>query len=306
MNFNKPQRASNQGTKTIFQSPGLPAEIPPSAGTSFKPQHAVDIEQSAGEVAWFEVHPENYMVEGGPRLAQLEALRAEYPLSLHGVSMSLGAGELPDDHHLERLRKLVDHFQPGRVSEHLAWSSHDGLYLADLLPAALTTEVLEGVINAIDKTQTTLGREILIENPSSYLPRPDSWLSELQFLVEVAKRSGCGLLMDVNNVFVSAHNLGFDAADYIDAIPHDLVGEIHLAGHSIDRNDSDPILIDSHCSPVSDEVWALYQRLINRIGPQPTLIEWDTDIPQWAELRDQAHKANDYLRQAQPLEKRAS
>ncbi len=281
-------------------------DIPARSGTSFKPEHASGIDNDPGEVAWFEVHPENYMVAGGPRLAQLEALRAHFPLSLHGVGMSLGAGELPDQQHLQALGKLVDRFQPGLVSEHLAWSSHDGLYLADLLPSALTRSVLDGVVNAIDMTQQTLRRQILIENPSSYLPRPDSWLPEIQFLSEVAQRSGCDLLIDVNNVFVSAHNLGFDASDYIDAIPADAVGEIHLAGHSVDDNDGDPILIDSHGARVSDEVWTLYERLIRRIGPRPTLVEWDTDLPDWSVLREEAHLANKHILQATQAQRKAS
>ncbi len=280
--------------------------IPALAGTSFKPQHASGIDHDPGAVAWFEVHPENYMVAGGPRLAQLEAMRAQFPLSLHGVGMSLGAGELPDQQHLQALRQLVDRFQPGLVSEHLAWSSHDDLYLADLLPSALTRSVLDGVVNAIDQTQQTLGRQILIENPSSYLPRPDSWLSEIQFLDEVTQRSGCGLLMDVNNVFVSAHNLGLDASEYIDAIPADAVGEIHLAGHSLDDNDGDPILIDSHGARVSDQVWTLYQRLIGRIGPRPTLVEWDTDLPDWSVLREEAHHANQHIHAVSQAQRKAS
>ncbi len=289
-----------------FEAADIPADIPAVAGTSFKPEHAADIERDPGEVAWFEVHPENYMVAGGPRLAQLEALRADFPISLHGVGMSLGTGELPDAQHLQALRELVNRFQPGLVSEHLAWSSHDGLYLADLLPSALTRSMLDGVVNAIDKTQQTLGRQILIENPSSYIPRPDSWLPEIQFLNELAQRSGCGLLVDVNNVFVSAHNLKFNANDYIDAVPGEAVGEIHLAGHSVDNNDGDPILIDSHGATVSDEVWALYQRLISRIGPRPTLVEWDNDLPAWSELRAEAQRANQHIDQVIQVQREAS
>ena len=263
-------------------------EIPTAAGTSFKPEHASGIAESPGVVAWFEVHPENYMVAGGPRLAQLEALRRDYPLSLHGVGLSLGGGEQPDPAHLARLRALVERFEPGLVSEHIAWSAHDGLYFADLLPSALTRAVLDGIVDAIDATQEALGRRILVENPSSYLPRPQNWLPEVECLAEIAARSGCGLLLDVNNVFVSAHNLGFDAADYIDAVPGRAVGEIHLAGHSLDPNDGDPILIDSHGAAVAAEVWVLYERLLRRIGPRPTLVEWDTDLPEWASLRDEA------------------
>ena len=272
--------------------------IPPRVGTSFKSEHAPGIGEDVGPVSWFEVHPENYMVAGGPRLAQLEALRTDFPLSLHGVGLSLGAGEPPDADHLARLRTLIDRFEPGLVSEHLAWTNHDGLYFADLLPSALTGATLAGLVDAIDATQEALGRSILIENPSSYLPRPDSWLPEIQFLTELAERSGCGLLMDVNNVFVSAHNLGFDAAEYIDAVPGAAVGEIHLAGHSLDINDGDPILIDTHGAAVAEPVWNLYERLVNRIGPRPTLVEWDTDLPSWSTLRAEAGLASERLRDA--------
>ena len=272
--------------------------IPRRVGTSFKSEHAPGIAEDAGPVSWFEVHPENYMVAGGPRLAQLEALRTDFPLSLHGVGLSLGAGEPPDADHLARLRTLIDRFEPGLVSEHLAWTNHDGLYFADLLPSALTGASLAGLVDAIDATQQALGRSILIENPSSYLPRPDSWLPEIQFLTELAERSGCGLLMDVNNVFVSAHNLGFDAAEYIDAVPGAAVGEIHLAGHSLDINDGDPILIDTHGAAVAEPVWNLYERLVNRIGPRPTLVEWDTDLPSWSTLRAEAGLASERLRRA--------
>ncbi|MEM7561464.1 MAG: DUF692 domain-containing protein [Pseudomonadota bacterium] len=271
-------------------------EIPNVAGTSFKPEHIDGIVEDSGSVGWFEVHPENYMVAGGPRLAQLEALRNQYSISLHGVGLSLGAGERPNRDHLQRLKELVLRYQPGLVSEHLAWVSHDGLYFADLLPTALTKEVLDGVVDAIDETQQFLGRSILIENPSSYLPRPDSWLSEIQFLDEVSQRSGCGLLMDVNNVYISATNIGFDAGAYIDAVPAAVVGEIHLAGHSVDTNPDDPILIDTHGARVADPVWQLYDRLVQRIGARPTLIEWDTDLPEWSELRHEAELANQRLR----------
>lgn len=281
-------------------------DIAAVAGTSFKPQHAQDIDQEPGQVAWFEVHPENYMVAGGPRLAQLEALRNRFPVSLHGVGLSLGSGERPNEAHLGALRELVDRFEPGLVSEHLAWSSHEGIYLADLLPPALTETVLSGVVDAIDRTQEKLGRQILIENPSWYLPRPDVWLSELQFLSEMTQRSGCGLLVDVNNIFVSAHNLNFDAEIYVDAIPGAAVGEIHLAGYSIDRNNGESVLIDSHGAPVDEAVWALYARLINRIGPKPTLIEWDTDLPDWQVLRGEAEKANEKMGQSINLTRRAS
>lgn len=274
------------------------AGVPASAGVGFKPQHVQAIAAEPGEVAWFEVHAENYMVAGGPRLAQLETLRAGYPLSLHGVGLSLGAGEPPDPDHLRALRTLVDRFEPGLVSEHLAWSTHDGLYLADLLPAAFTAATLNGLVAAIDATQEALGRQILIENPASYLPRPDGWLPEVEFIAEAARRSGCGLLVDVNNVHVSAHNLRFDAGAYVDALPAHAIAEIHLAGHALDPDEDDPVLIDNHGATVADPVWALYERLVARTGARPTLVEWDTDVPEWPVLREQARLANVHARAA--------
>ena len=287
-----------------FQS--LPGDIPATAGTSFKPQHAEEISDDPGQVEWFEIHPENYMVDGGPRLAQLQALRNEFSLSMHGVGLSLGAGEPPNDDHLKALQTLIERFEPGLVSEHLAWSTHEGIYLADLLPPALTKPVLAGVIDAIDKTQETLGRQILIENPSWYLPRPDSWLTEVQFINEMAQCSGCALLIDVNNVYVSAHNLGFDAGAYIDALTGATIAEIHLAGHSVDFMDGESILIDTHGAHVADPVWDLYARLIRRVGPKPTLIEWDTNLPDWSVLREEARKANEKMSQSRLVTRRAS
>ncbi len=272
--------------------------IPPSAGTSFKPLHADGIADEPGDAAWFEVHPENYMVAGGPRLRQLEALRADFPLSLHGVGLSLGAGERPDAEHLGKLRTIVERFEPGLVSEHVAWSSYDGLYMADLLPTAFTQATLTGLVDAIDATQEALGLRILIENPASYLPRPESWISEVEFIVEAAQRSGCGLLVDVNNIHVSAHNLDFDPRAYVDALPAQAIREIHVADHDTDHNDGDPVLIDTHGGPVAETVWALYRRLVRRIGRRPTLVEWDTDIPGWPVLRAQAALANDHALRA--------
>jgi uncharacterized protein len=282
------------------------AVMPALAGVGYKPQHAQAIADDPGAVGWFEVHAENYMVSGGPRPAQLEALRARYPLSLHGVGLSLGSGEMPDRDHLQALRTLVDRFEPALVSEHLAWSSHDGLYLADLLPVAFTDATLNGVVAAIGAIEEALGRRILIENPASYLPRPEGWLAEVDFIGEAARRSGCGLLVDVNNVHVSGFNLGFDAAGYLDALPADGIGEIHLAGHAMDANDGDPVLIDDHGAAVDDAVWTLYERLVARTGPRPTLIDWDNHVPEWPVLREQARLANVRARAARQRVRMAS
>lgn len=266
--------------------------LPRSAGTSFKLQHAREIAEDPGEVAWFEVHPENYMVPGGPRLHALERLRERHPVSFHGVGLSLGSGP-PDPAHLAALRSLVERFQPAQVSEHVAWSAHDGLYLADLLPIAFTPNSVDAVVANIQATQDALAQTILVENPAAYLPRPEHWLGEVEFLCEVARRSGCGLLLDINNVYVSARNLGFDARAYLDALPAGLIAEIHVAGHDSDAaDDGAALLIDSHRGPVAEPVWALYERVVSRIGPRPTLVEWDTDVPDWSTLRAQAAAAN--------------
>ena len=273
--------------------------VAPSSGVSFKAQHFnAIIDGGHGEATWFEVHPENYMVAGGLRLEQLEKLRANFPLSMHGVGLSLGGGGEPlNPSHLGAFKSLIERFEPILVSEHIAWSSHQGLYLADLLPIPLTPSALTGLVEAIDYTQEFLHRRILIENPSNYLSFPEDVIPELEFITDAAKRSGCGLLIDINNIYVSAHNLGFDPVDYIDGILGDLVGEVHLAGHSLDTTNSrDALLIDTHGSEVSQPVWALYERLIQRIGEKPTLVEWDNDIPSWEILSKQARFAASILK----------
>ena len=269
--------------------------IPARAGVSFKPEHAEAIGRDGDPVSWFEVHPENYMVAGGPRLAMLEGLRERFPLSMHGVGLSLGGGEPLDKEHLAALRAFADRFEPGLVSEHIAWSGHDGLYLADLLPTPLDEQALQALVDAIDETQTALGRRILIENPTSYFALPDSSMSEVDFITQAAHRSGCGLLIDVNNIYISARNLQSDAGAYVDALPGELIGEIHLGGHEADQNEGESLLIDTHSRPVADPVWTLYERLIARIGARPTLIEWDNDIPDWATLRSEARLADAVL-----------
>lgn len=249
------------------------------AGLGLKPQHFDAALACRVEGLWLEVHPENYMVEGGPRLRRLDAVRAVHPLSLHGVSLSLAGSAPPDEAHLRRFAALVERLQPARVSEHLAWTAWNGLHLPDLLPFPRTTEALRRIADHIDRTQTVLGRAISIENPSHYLRLDAHAWDEIDFLAELVRRTGCGLLLDVNNVHVSAGNLGFCAETYLDRFPGAAVTEIHLAGHTLDPALGAALRIDSHDTPVAPEVWRLYRRVIGRIGARPTLIERDGDVP---------------------------
>ena len=265
--------------------------MPPTAGLGLKPQHYAEALAATAPGLWFEVHPENYMAAGGPRLGWLAAIRERRPLSLHGVGLSLAADADPDLDHLLALKALADRFEPFMVSEHLAWSTHRGVHHPDLLPFPRTRAALDGVAANIGRTQDALGRAILVENPSLYLPLTGHDYDEAEFLIELTRRTGCGLLVDVNNVFVSASNLGYAAEAYLDALPAEAVGEIHLAGHGLDEGGS-ALLIDTHGAPVAEPVWALYRRLVARIGPRPTLIERDDDIPAFDVLmaeRDRAH-----------------
>jgi uncharacterized protein (UPF0276 family) len=265
--------------------------MPPTAGLGLKSQHYADALAAEDEGLWFEIHPENYMAAGGPRLRALEAIRRQHPLSLHGVGLSLAADADPDPAHLAALKALADRFEPFVVSEHLAWSAWRGLHQPDLLPFPRTRAALDRIAGNIGRTQDALGRTILVENPSLYLPLTGHDLDETEFLAQLARRTGCGLLVDVNNVFVSASNLGYAAEAYLDALPAEAIGEIHLAGHGPDEGGS-ALLIDTHGAPVAEPVWALYRRLVDRIGPRPTLIERDDDIPAFAALmaeRDRAH-----------------
>ena len=281
----------------VFQS-----RIPPRAGVGFKGEHAETVCGNRPDIGWFEVHPENYMVAGGPRLAVLEELRGNYPLSLHGVGLSLGGAERLDPDHLRAFRGLVDRFDPGLVSEHIAWSAHGEVWFADLLPPSLSPVGLDRLCDNIDEMQEALGRPILIENPANYLVLPDRDMDEVPFVVEAARRTGCGLLVDVNNVYVSAENIGVDAEAYIGAIPADLIGEIHLAGFTIDEAAGERLLIDSHGAAVDPAVWRLYERLIARTGARPTLVEWDKDIPGWDVLHAEAIEAETRLaRLAEPV-----
>lgn len=270
----------------------------PTAGLSLKPQHYAEALAAPAVGHWFEVHPENYMCAGGPRLAWLAAIRERHPLSLHGVGLSLAASEDPDPVHLAALKKLADRFEPFVISEHLAWSQRGGVYNPDLLPFPRTVGALQRIVANVSQAQDVLQRRILIENPSLYLALQGHEMSEVDFLSELAKRSGCGLLVDVNNVFVSANNLGFQAEAYIDAIPAAAIGEIHLAGHRPDSAVGANLLIDTHGEAVSEDVWTLYQRLVTRIGPRATLIERDDNIPAFDELLVERNRANALLEAA--------
>ena len=267
----------------------------PTAGLGLKPQHFAQAQACPAAGLWFEVHPENYMAAGGPRLAWLETIRADKPLSLHGVGLSLAADEAPDETHLAALRRLVDRLEPFVVSEHLAWSTRRGAYAPDLLPFPRTEAALARIIRHVDRMQAALGRQVLIENPSLYMPLTGHEMDEVDFLATLARRSGCGLLVDVNNVHVSARNMGYDAAAYLDALPGEAVGEIHLAGHEADAHLGEALLIDTHAAPIAEPVWALYARLIARIGPRPTLIERDDNIPDFADLMAERDRADALL-----------
>lgn len=267
---------------------GLPAR----PGVGYKAQHFKDILETPAPVEWLEIHAENYMGDGGRPLAQLRHLAERFAFSVHGVGLSIG-GEGPlDTAHLARLRHLCDWLKPASFSEHLAWSSHDEMFLNDLLPLPYTAATIARVADHIDQVQDVLGRRMLLENPSSYLAFEGAEMGEVDFLREVARRTGCGLLLDVNNVYVSATNLSFDAAAYLADFPTELVGEVHLGGHSVDTDDHGaPLLIDSHGAEVVDPVWQLYAGLIKQAGPLPTLIEWDNDVPDWPVLAAEAARA---------------
>ncbi|MBB3259317.1 hypothetical protein F4827_004192 [Paraburkholderia bannensis] len=269
---------------------------PALVGTSFKHGHLGAILDDGFEDGFFEVHAENYMGAGGPPHRALASIRERHAVSLHGVCMSLGSPDALDTAHLARFRDLVARYEPAFVSEHLAWSSHGGSFFNDLLPLPYNRATLAHLCAHIDQMQNAIGRTILLENPSTYVMFASSTMSETGFLREVAQRTGCGLLLDVNNVFVSAVNHGFSAHKYLAAFPLEYVGEIHLAGHSEQRDDENqPLLIDSHDRPVADRVWDLYREVISRIGTVPTLIEWDSDLPDWDVLRAQAEAARQVM-----------
>jgi uncharacterized protein (UPF0276 family) len=275
------------------------SHLPVCAGVGFKPAHFRDILAAAQPVGFFEVHAENYMGAGGPPHAQLGALRERYALSVHGVGLSIGSMRPLDQVHLGRLRALCDRYAPESFSEHLAWSSHGDTYLNDLLPLPYTQATLARVVEHVDEVQTALGRQMLLENPSTYVGFSQSTIAEVDFIAEVSRRTGCGLLLDINNVFVSANNHGTRPLSYLDSFPLDRVKEIHLGGHAEETDDvGAPLLIDTHGSPISEAVWTLYAHVIARTGAIPTLIEWDNDVPDWQTLRAEAVAARHVLADA--------
>ncbi len=271
-------------------------QLPNRTGVGYKPQHFADIIENPAPVEWLEVHAENYMGDGGRPISQLRHLAQRFPISVHGVGLSIG-GEGPlDTDHLARLKHLIAWLNPASFSEHLAWSTHDSHFFNDLLPLPYTEETLARVVAHVDQVQHTVGRKMLLENPSNYLAFAESQIPEVEFLNEIATRTGCGLLFDVNNVFVSATNQQTDPYAYVDAFPLDKVGEIHLAGHDEDTDDfGAPLLIDSHGREVVEPVWEMYDYTIAKGGAKPTLIEWDTDVPDWATLAAEAARATSVL-----------
>lgn len=272
--------------------------LPPMPGLGFKSEHFEDIRATRPNLGFLEVHAENYMGAGGPPHRQLAALRQDYALSLHGVGLSIGGPDRPDPAHLRRLRELIVRYEPASFSEHLAWSSHGGDYLNDLLPLPYTSETLQIVCDHVDEVQASLGCRLLLENPSTYVLFAQSSLTETEFLAEIARRTGCGLLLDVNNVFVSCTNHRTDPEAWLAAFPLQAVGEVHLGGHACEDLPSGPLLIDDHGSPVADPVWQLYEEVIAQVGPLPTLIEWDNDVPAFPVLLAEAHRAARLLQQA--------
>jgi len=279
----------------LSPSPSRPFPVPARAGIGLRAQHYRDVLEQRPAVGWFEVHSENYFGAGGAPLDYLERIRAHYPLSLHGVGLSLGSADALNRAHLRKLRSLIERFEPALVSEHLCWSSIGGRYLNDLLPLPYTEEALVHVCAHIRAAQDFLGREILVENVSSYLEYAHSTIPEWEFLAAVATETGCGILLDVNNIYVSAVNHGFDADQYLRALPAAAIREMHLAGFSVNRYEDGEILIDTHSAPVAEPVWALYRQAAQQFGPVPTLIEWDTDIPPLAVLQAEMRKADAIL-----------
>ena len=270
--------------------------LPARAGIGYKPQHFQALVEAPGAVGWLEIHAENYMRDGGRPLAQLRALADRFAMSVHGVGLSIGGEGALDEDHLARLKHLCDWLRPASFSEHLAWSTHGDAYFNDLLPMPYTAATLTRVCDHIDRVQEVLARPMLLENPSTYLAFTESTMDEVTFLSEIARRTGCGLLLDVNNVFVSATNQGWDPVAYVDAFPLDKVGEIHLGGHDEDEDEHGaPLLIDSHGREVVDPVWALYAHTLARGGARPTLIEWDNNLPDFPALEAEVARAESLL-----------
>lgn len=279
-----------------LESTRIDAGIPSRVGVGLKPEHYQAILGGQPDVGWFEIHAENYMGDGGPPHRYLTAIRERYPLSLHGVGLSIGAARPLDRDHLMRLKALNERYQPGLFSEHLAWSTHDSVFFSDLLPIPYDEESVRRVADHIDEVQETVGRQMLLENPSTYVAFAESTIGEIEFLAEVAKRTGCGLLLDVNNVHVSCTNQRWNAIDYLDRFPVDLVGEIHMAGYAPEQDDhGDPLLIDAHDRPADPVVVDLYAHAIARAGTIPTLVEWDNDVPDWPTLLAEAQRVEAVL-----------
>lgn len=285
--------------------------LPPVSGVGLKPQHYVQaleavsasIQLPPGPPGWYEIHPQNYFCAGGPPHRWLAAFADQAALSFHSVGLSLGSSEGVDLDELERLALLCDRYNPAMVSDHLSWSGSASNRYPDLLPVPYTAEALDHFVRQVERVQDRLGRSMLIENPSRYLAFAGDEMGEADFLHELCRRSGCGILLDVNNIEVSATNLGLDADAMVDAIDAELVGEMHLAGHAREDRDDGPLLIDDHGSAVTDETWRLYRRFVQRAGPRPTLIEWDTDVPAFEVLLAEAAKADAIMRGAQQCRK---
>lgn len=292
--MNEPATRSDSSASGKLRFPAY--SIASLTGTSFKHQHLPAMLAERAQGRFFEVHAENYMGRGGPPHDALTRMRRDHPVSLHGVCMSIGGPQPIDKTHLGRFKALVDRYEPALVSEHLAWSTHQTTYFNDLLPLPYTQTTLARVADHIDEVQETIGRPILLENPSTYVVFLQSTMSETDFLRGLVRRTGCGLLLDVNNVFVSATNHGYSALDYLADFPLDHVGEIHLAGHAEQSDDEgDPLLVDSHDGPVAGAVWKLFDIVIGQRGPVPTLVEWDSNIPGWPVLKAEAAAAQAIL-----------
>jgi uncharacterized protein (UPF0276 family) len=278
-----------------------PGPIPVRAGIGLRAQHHQSILDTHPDVGWLEAHSENYFAHGGSQPRYLERIRENYPLSLHGVGLSLGTSDPLDRDHLADLKRIVQRFEPALVSEHLCWGAIDGRHFNDLLPLPYTDEALRHMVRRVGEVQEYLGRQILIENVSSYLEYTCSAMAEWEFLAALATESGCGILLDVNNIYVNAHNHGFDAREFISHVPARAVREIHLAGHARNSYDGRDILLDTHGTHVCDGVWSLYEEAVRRFGDVPTLIEWDTDIPSLDVLAAEARKADRVREQARAI-----
>ena len=278
----------------------LRTRLPVTGGLCLKPQHYSTVLETLPDVGWFEVHAENYLGEGGAPLHSLTVVREHYELSVHGVGLSIGSAGGLDPVHLKRVTDMVNRFEPAVFSGHFAWSSHDGQFHSDLLPLPLTKEVEDIVCDHINQIQDRMKRQILLENPANYLTLDASTLSEVEMLHNIVKRSGCGLLLDLNNVFISAHNCKYSALEYIKALPQQAIEEIHLAGHAIDdAKPDDVLLIDTHDREIADPVWQLLRDTLSFIGARATLIEWDTDVPEWAVFEKELQLANSILETAE-------